>query len=221
MRADYDDLFYMEKALEAIQLWRNDPLYKPFYHQSGLINIDNTGLGRQIIENYKALKSDSTPEMISVEEFKQRFGGFFQDTDFKDVEEIFVNEKSGWAEAAKALKALIDATLELGVKYVESEVSTLTFNEAGDCTGIKLNGGKTLTADKIILSTGALTAKLLADSAPKRPELQVGGRIVAGAVVTGIVNLSAQEGKKYTEIPVTVHGIHSTQGTNHCKTVLC
>jgi sarcosine oxidase / L-pipecolate oxidase len=214
VRADYGDLFYMEKALEAIQLWLTDPLYKPFYHQSGLVNIDNTGLGKKIVENYKKLKSDSAPELISVEAFKQRYDGFFHDTDFKDVEEVFVNEKSGWAEAAKALKALIDATLELGVKYVEGEVSTLTFNEAGDCSGIQLNDGRASTADKIILSTGALTAKLIADSAPKRLELQVGDRIIAGAVITGIVNLSAQEGKKYTEIPVTVHGIHSTQGTN-------
>jgi len=71
--------------------------------------------------------------------------------------------------------------------------------------------GRVLTVGKIILSTGTLTAKLFADSAPDRPALQVGERIVAGAVVTGIVGLNAQEGKKYTEIPVTLHGISSTQ----------
>jgi len=212
IRADYGDLFYMEKALEAIQMWRDDPLYKPFYHQSGLINIDNTGLGQQMIDNYKKLNIKADPELVSVQDFQKRYDGFFDDTDFEGVNEVFVNEKSGWAEAAKALKALIDATLELGVNYVEREVSTLTFDDAGDCTGVKFFDGQVLTADKIILSTGALTAKVIADSAPDRPELQVGERIVAGAVVTGIVSLSAQEGKKYTEIPVTVHGISSTQG---------
>lgn len=65
MRADYGDLFYMEKALEAINLWRTDPLYKPFYHESGLINIDNTRLGRELIEKYKKLKTDITPAMLS------------------------------------------------------------------------------------------------------------------------------------------------------------
>ncbi|KAH8810703.1 sarcosine oxidase-like protein [Xylogone sp. PMI_703] len=212
VRADYGDIFYMEKALEAIQLWRTDPLFKPFYHESGLINIDNTGLGKQMIENYQELKTGVVPELISVPEFKTRYEGFFEGTDFTGAEEVFVNKRSGWAEATKALKALIDATLQLGVKYVEGEVSTLTFDDAGDCTGVKFGDGKVVAAEKIILSTGALTAKLLADSAPKRPELQAGDRIVAAAVVTGIVNLSAQEGKKYTEIPVTVHAIHSTQG---------
>ncbi|KUJ09367.1 sarcosine oxidase-like protein [Mollisia scopiformis] len=212
VRADYGDLFYMEKALEAIHLWRTDPLYKPFYHESGLINTDNTGLGREMIDNYKKLNTDVVPELITVEAFKKRYGSFFETTDFTGIEEIFVNEKSGWAEATKALKALTDATIKLGVNYVEGEISTLTFDDAGGCTGVKFKDGKPLTAERLILSAGALTAKLIADSAPKRPELQVGDRIVAAAVITGVVNLSAQDGKKYTEIPVTVHAIHSTQG---------
>ncbi|PVH88186.1 hypothetical protein DL98DRAFT_581402 [Cadophora sp. DSE1049] len=107
------------------------------------------------------------PELVSVQDFKKRYDGFFDDTDFEDVKEVFVNEKSGWAEAAKALKALIDATLELGVKYLESEASSLTFDDAGHCTGVKSLNGEVLKDGKIILSTGALTAKLIADSAPE------------------------------------------------------
>ena len=211
VRADYGDLFYMEKALEAIHLWRTDPLYKPFYHESGLINIDNTGLGRRMIENYKKLKTDISPEMLRVEEFKKLYNGFFENTNFEDVEEIFVNRKSGWAEATKALKALTDAAVSAGVKYIEGDVASLTFNETGGCTGVRMVDGGALSADKIILSTGAGTAKLLADSAPKRPELQVGNRMVAAAVVTGIVKINAKDGKQYTEIPVTVHAIKKTQ----------
>lgn len=212
VRADYGDLFYMEKALEAINLWRTDPLYKPFYHESGLVNIDNTGLGRRMIENYKKLKTDVSPEMLRPEEFKKRYNGFFENTDFEDVEEIFINKRSGWAEATKALKALTDAAVSAGVKYIEGDIATLTFDELGDCSGVRMVDGNALSADKIILSTGAGTAKLLADSAPKRPELQVGNRMVAAAVVTGIVKLNAQDGKRYTEIPVTVHAIKTTQG---------
>jgi sarcosine oxidase/L-pipecolate oxidase len=212
VRADYGDVFYMEKALEAIHLWRTDPLYKPYYHESGLINIDNTGLGRQMIENYKKLNTDISPEMVVPDEFKKRYDGFFTDTDFTGVKEVFVNIKSGWAEATKALKALIDATVSAGVKYVEADIAALTFNETGGCTGVRTIDGSVLKADKIVLSTGAGTAKLLADSAPDRDELQVGDRMVAAAVVTGIVRFSAREGQQYTGIPVVVHAIKSTQG---------
>ncbi|RYN18317.1 hypothetical protein AA0112_g11601 [Alternaria arborescens] len=53
---------------------------------------------------------------------------------------------------------------------------------------------------------------MLADSAPTRSELQVGGRLVAGAVITGIVNLDPKNGHKYTKIPVTVHSPLPTRG---------
>lgn len=212
VRADYGDLFYMEKALDAIQLWRTDPLWKPFYHESGLINIDNTGLGRRMIDNYKALKQDVAPEMVSPKEFKKRYHGFFVDADFTDVEEVFVNTKSGWAEATNALRAATDATVSAGVKYVEGRVAKLAIDATGGCTGIHLADGSLLQADKIILSTGASTAKLLADSAPKRSELQVTDRMVAAGVVTGVVKYNTQDGKQFSGIPVSVHAIEHTRG---------
>lgn len=48
------------------------------------------------------------------------------------------------AEATKALKALIDATLELGVTYVEGEVSTLMFDDAENCTGVPFKDGQAI-----------------------------------------------------------------------------
>lgn len=70
-------------------------MYKLFYHQSGLINIDDTGLRRSMNGNYKALKMDVCPELVTPEEFRKRYHGFFADTDFTNVEEIYVNSKSG------------------------------------------------------------------------------------------------------------------------------
>jgi sarcosine oxidase/L-pipecolate oxidase len=165
-----------------------------------------------MIDNYKKLKTDISPEMLRPEELKRLYNGFFENTNFEDVEEIFVNRKSGWAEATKALKALTDAAVSAGVKYIEGDVASLTFNETGGCTGVRMVDGGALSADKIILSTGAGTAKLIADSAQKKPELQVGNRMVAAAVVTGIVKLNAKDGMRYTDIPVTVHAIKKTQG---------
>ena len=212
VRADYGDLFYMEKALEAIQLWRNDPMFKPFYHESGMIKMDNTGLGRTMIANYAKLGIKVDAEMLSPEAFKKDFGDFFQNTDYTDVEEVFVNRESGWAEATKALAAYTDAAVEAGVKYIPAEVERLEFDSDGACMGVRLTDERTVTASRIILSTGAGTAKLLADSAPDRPDLQVDGRIVAAAVVTAITNLDASEAQMYPQVPVMVHAIESTRG---------
>ena len=144
-----------------------------------------------MIDNYKKVNIKVDAKLVSVQEFKKRYDGFFDETDLEVVHEIFVDEKSGWAEAAEALKALTNATVEIGVKFVDRKVSTLSFDDTGVCAGVMFLDGRVLTVGKIILSTRTLTAKLFPDSAPDRPALQVGERIVAGAVVTGIVGLNA------------------------------
>jgi len=184
----------MKLALEAIQYWRHDPLFSRFYHQSGLINLDNTDLGRDILKNYEKLGVKVDAEMASPERFKKMYGSFYDNTDFSDVGEVFVNRDSGWAEATKALTAYTDAAIEAGVKYTAADIDVLTFGTDGECTGVLTKGGENITADRIILATGAGTAKLIADSVPNRSELQVDGRLVAGAVVTGIVNLDSKNG---------------------------
>jgi len=60
IRADYTKLVYMELALEALEWWQTDPLYKPFYHESGLIWLDNAGVPQTIIDNYKHLKASAS-----------------------------------------------------------------------------------------------------------------------------------------------------------------
>jgi hypothetical protein len=70
-----------------------------------------------------------------------------------------------------------------------------------------------LEADHEILSTGAGTAKIFADSNSEKPELQVDDSIGAAAVITEIVKLNLQYGKPYAGISVPIHGMASVQGT--------
>lgn len=150
--------------------------------------------------------------MVSPERLKEMYGSFYNDTDFSEVNDVFVNRDSGWAEATKALTAYTDAAVESGVKYTAADIDVLTFGTDGGCTGVLTKNGESITADRIVLATGAGTVKLLADSAPSRSELQVDSRLVAGAVITGIVNLDSKNGQQYTEIPMTVHSVLPTRG---------
>lgn len=192
---DYGDIFYTEKALEAIQLWRHEPLFSRFYHQSGIINIDNTELGKEILKNYEKLGVEVDAEMVGPERCKKMYGSFYDDTDFSGVKEVLVNRDSGWAEATKALTAYDDAAIEAGLKYTAVDLDVLSFGTDGRCTGVLMKGRENIIADRVILATDAGTARLIADSAPNRKELQVDGRLAAGAVVTGIVNLDPKNGQ--------------------------
>jgi sarcosine oxidase / L-pipecolate oxidase len=71
IRADYGNIFNIEKALEAMQFWRTEPLYKPFFYENGYVKIVHTDLGRRMIENNKQLKSDICPELIDPKELKK------------------------------------------------------------------------------------------------------------------------------------------------------
>ena len=62
------------------------------------------------------------------------------------------------------------------------------------------------------MSTGAYTAKLIADSAPDQPGLQVGNRITACGVCEAAVNLSPKQVEKFKNVPAFVLDANKTQG---------
>ncbi|KAG4025174.1 hypothetical protein MFRU_064g00110 [Monilinia fructicola] len=213
VRADYEDIFYCELALEARQLWRNDPLYKQYYRQSGFVIVDDTGLGRRIIENYEKLGIfDHQARLVGPEDIKTMYNGCFEGTDWKGVSEVFINEGSGWAEATKAVRSVVEMAKANGVKFIEGDVDNLALKVDGTCIGVLTKDGRTFHADKVILSTGAGTAKLLADSAPQMHHILAEDRITAAAVVSGHVKLSETECAKMKHIPVFDHGVGKVMG---------
>jgi len=212
IRADYGNPFYCQLAVEAREAWKSDSLFKPFYYESGMVVLEDTGLGRRIIKNYEDLKVKSNISMIQPNELKTLYSGLFEDTDYQGVGDVFINHNSGWAEATPALQAVISASVENGVKYVQGDIEGLTFNKSGDCTGARTQDGRVLLADKVILSTGAGTAKLLAKSAPRRQELHSGDRITAAAVVTAIIKLPEEQMEKFVQCPVFIHDIAGVCG---------
>ncbi|RAL58929.1 hypothetical protein DID88_009220 [Monilinia fructigena] len=71
-----------------------------------------------------------------------------------------------------------------GVKFIEGDVDSLALKVDGTCIGVLTKDGRTFHADKVILSTGAGTAKLLADSAPQMRHILAEDRITAAAIVS-------------------------------------
>ena len=192
VRADYTDILYMKLALEAKYVWRSDPLYGEWYHQDGMYWISDTDLAQTVVEHYKLLEADEEYELVPTHEARRLYGGMFENGDYNGVSQILVNKSSGWAEARKTLKAVIQAAVDAGVRYVADTVVSLEFSEDGSSTGLRTAAGETISATRTILCTGAGTAKLLADSAPDRDDLQVKERMVAAAICTGLIRPSAE-----------------------------
>ena len=146
-------------------------MYKEFYHETGLIWVDEIGFGKDVIANYTSLRPDEKWKIANPKDVKNLYGGLFRNANFGKHEEIFVNESSGWVEASKALQKVIETAVFAGVKSVELDISSLVFDKDGACIGVQSTDGQVLSASHIILATGAETVKLLVESATDIPKI--------------------------------------------------
>ncbi|KIX00105.1 uncharacterized protein Z518_10242 [Rhinocladiella mackenziei CBS 650.93] len=208
VRADYDDIVYCRLALEAQDIFKSDPLWKPYFHETGIFWMCRSNYAQDVIDNYKKLGRNADLSAVSVSEARKLYNGLFEDADYTDVREVLINKTSGWAAAGDALRAITSKALELGVKYVTAEVATLQLDNRGCCYGVKTATGEILTASHIILCTGAFTPKLLELSAASSglADLRAGPRIVAGGITTGMTKLDDKSYERFTGMPVGVQG---------------
>ncbi|KAI1392476.1 FAD dependent oxidoreductase [Hypoxylon trugodes] len=208
VRADYRDPLYCKLALEARDVWREDPLWSPFYHETGVYWISRTGFAKEVIDNYERLgrKTEGALYALPVEEARKRYGGIFEDADYTGVENVLVNTTSGWADAKGALRAVTERAVQLGVKFVKAEIDGLEFGTEGECVGARTKDGERYTATHTILSTGSFTPKLLEGVANStgRDTFLAGGRIISAGVTTGLAQLDDETAKEYAQMPVCI-----------------
>lgn len=220
VRADYDDIVYCQMALEAQDIFESDPLWKPYFHKTGIYWMCRSDYAQDVIDNYKKLGRTADLQAVPVEEAKKLYDGLFEDADYTGVTEVLVNRTSGWVAAGDVLRAVTRECLRLGVKYVAADIASLTFDDDGHCTGIKSTTGNVLTASHTILCTGAFTPKLLEWSAQTSGinNLRAGNRIMAGGITTGMTQLDEQSYKRFAKMPVGVQGYNAKIGTHDQST---
>lgn len=210
IRSDYASSPLSTKlALEAQQLWRTDPLFSPYYHECGSYWASHSDFQDVVDRNMKEGGMETGGKVYTVEEARTLYKGVFKDGNYSQVNGVLVNIKSGYAEAKEVLEATIKEAVRLGVTYLTGEVASLEFegDERLRCTGVRLDDETTIKADKVILSTGAYTAKLLMDSAPNNPEIHAGDRILAVGVTEGLSVLTPEGAKvvRMEELPIAVN----------------
>jgi len=212
IRSDYTDIVYTRLALEAQALWRDDPLFKGYYHESGVVWISagekgvGESFGERAVRNFEELGVKQDVKRVGVEEAKGLWGGFFKEADFDGVDTdkgVLVNRSGGWAEAKEALQAVIQEAVDRGVRYVVAEVKGVVVEEGrGRCVGVVTEEGERLDAERVLLCTGAYTPKLLVDSAPEWEELHAGERMFAMAVAEAMAPLGGDRAEVLGERPV-------------------
>ncbi|KAK6858826.1 FAD dependent oxidoreductase [Apiospora arundinis] len=154
IRAEYEDPFYAELALQAIQAWKTPLFAPPQKAKKTLLK----SLGS--IQQHPAFKGKISPierreditKVAPVFDGPMEWKGYF-------------NRFAGYAHSVDALTAVYSACCALGVKFcVGDAVKSLTYTSPKErCTGAVTVSGKTYTAAVTVLTLGAALASVLPD----------------------------------------------------------
>jgi sarcosine oxidase / L-pipecolate oxidase len=87
--ADYQDIFYMRLALEAQEYWRSDPIYKAYYHESGMLYAKDKGMARANLDSLNAVGVKRHAEIWTPEETRNKFIGVFKHANWDSVSETY------------------------------------------------------------------------------------------------------------------------------------
>ncbi|KAH7113429.1 hypothetical protein EDB81DRAFT_873546 [Dactylonectria macrodidyma] len=108
---------------------------------------DSTSFGEESIASYRDMGIANDSELLPVEKVRRRWNGALATADFKGVDQILYKSRVVFAEADKALGAVVQAA------------SSLEFgdDDQSRCTGVKLWDDRTLHAHKVLLATAAIS----------------------------------------------------------------
>jgi sarcosine oxidase / L-pipecolate oxidase len=201
VRAEYEDPFYTDLALEAIKQWRT-PLFGPYYHHTGYVVAATHSAPAKAIHHLEAALSSVQDHPT----FKPFISSLDQPQDFKDIFWQFtgpasfkgyINRYAGYAHSANAMKGIYRHLTTRGVRFVLGDagrISELLYKGSPRrCHGVRTSDGTTHSADLVIVCLGAYAAELIP---------QVGKFAVAKSWSVAHVQLTEKECDYLRGIPV-------------------
>jgi sarcosine oxidase/L-pipecolate oxidase len=209
VRADYSSRFYMDLGFEALEAWKSWPVIQKCFHRSGWIALQSgrSDVMQRIRENFRARGSDGTSDVPVDDELRAKWKGLLGDTDFEDVASGYWNPDAGWADAADAVKSMLDDAVGRGVKYEEGDVEELLLGSSG-IRGVKTKDGKVYEAEKILLASGAWTSQLLSpveDQLGIEENDRVEKQVTAAGVSVVHYRLDDDEYERLRDMPIVVY----------------
>ncbi|OGE53277.1 hypothetical protein PENARI_c008G06414 [Penicillium arizonense] len=204
VRADYANAAYSKLADSAIKQWRSTAWgAEGRYTQNGLLLVypaDSASAkeyARKSYANVRQIEGDNVEFLPSQKDVLRVVPAYGEEL---DVAGGYVNWGSGWSDAAASVayaKALIDAEGKVGFRT--GEVERVLYEDVGGkkskATGVVFTDGTTLSADLIILATGAWTSKLV----------DLRGRAVATGQAIAYMRISDEEQRELENLPTILN----------------
>ncbi|KAI2477253.1 Fructosyl peptide oxidase [Pyrenophora tritici-repentis] len=189
----------LQLSLEARQMWREDELFKPFFHNTGRLDCAHTPSSLSSLQNtYQSLLSanagleDTTTWLDTEDEILSKAPLLSRDQ-IRGWKAIWSSD-GGWLAAAKAINAIGEFLRDRGVKFGFGDKGSFKqpLLAEGICIGVEAVDGTRYYADKVVLATGAWSPVLV----------DLEEQCVSKAWVYAHIRLTPQEAREYASCPV-------------------
>ncbi|KAH8906489.1 fructosyl peptide oxidase [Coniochaeta sp. PMI_546] len=195
----------LQMSLEALQMWKEDELFKPFFHNTGRLDCEHTPEGIESLKKqYQALRNagvgleethkwlDNEDEILSKLPLLQR--------DRIQGWKAIWSQDGGWLAAAKAINAIGQFLKQSGVKFgfggAGSFKQPLLHADGTTCIGVETEDGTKYYADKVVLAAGAWSPTLV----------DLEDQCCSKAWVYAHIQLTPEEAAEYRGVPVMYNG---------------
>ncbi|KAI8936956.1 hypothetical protein NX059_006184 [Plenodomus lindquistii] len=189
----------LQLSLEALQMWTEDELFKPFFHNTGRLDCAHGEAAIAALkQTYETLLSAS-PSLASTTTWLSTPSQILAKHPLLSPSQIagwraIHSSSGGWLAASKAIAAIGTHLLSRGVHFHSGASGTFTrpLLKNGVCTGVQTLDGTTHHADIVVLATGAWSPTLV----------DLKEQCVSKAWVYAHLQLSPSEAAKYKNTPV-------------------
>ncbi|KAL2868323.1 NAD(P)/FAD-dependent oxidoreductase [Aspergillus lucknowensis] len=201
IRADYSHPTYAKLAAEATDLWRRSEWGRDGrYTQNGLLLVypdgDSTAKDYTTKSYHNVKGLGEHVQLLPTKRDVLRAAPAYGET--LNVAGGYVNWSSGWANAEAGVRFAKQKLDEQGkVRFITREVISLLFSETDNhtVTGVVLADKTNITADLVILATGAWTAALV----------DLRGRAVSTGQAIAYMRISDEEQRRLEKMPTILN----------------
>jgi sarcosine oxidase/L-pipecolate oxidase len=182
-------------ARDAINGWREDPVFHGLFHETGAVCAATSQEGRIALDEGDGYsEKNGWTRLESKEGFQRTMPEGVLTGDFSGWMGWWRRDGCGWVEARNAMVRAAEEARKHGVRFVSGErgkVESLIY-EDGDVRGAVATYGEPHRADHIILCAGAGAARIFDMKDQLRPT----------AWTLAHIRMSEEEAQSYKDLPV-------------------
>jgi len=194
---DEEERYVSNRLMEATtEAWLNDPIFKPYYRDTGCIVSATTEPGRKFMNAGDGpSEASGWVKLENKDQFRATMPQGVLTGDFPGWQGWWKKTGAGWVHARKSMESAAKEAERLGAEFITGEtkgqVKTLIYEDS-DVKGARTVDGQEHRADRTILCAGANAASIFDMQDQLRPT----------AWTLAHIKMTAEEVKLYKDLPV-------------------